>query len=283
LVALSAPIFSSLGLTHSEYTSPASWDSAANGVTIYAFPPPTIVSDGVAFPVSENVFRGESGQTFGPGTFATPGNVEVLHKDGLYGNNVSYVSADPGVLPGGGSATVVVSLNASDDVAALAFDLGSDHEGATISIPVNGSVLAPFAVSTAFPTALIGVTDTSGPIRSITFTSSPVNIPAAAGAMDVIGSYATAKAVATAPEIDPTFATSGITLLFAGLAMLHKSLRVTEASAADGAPPSSSLVGPGLAVEESKIECLRSREPSGMRGTQAQSAIERLVDTRIDR
>jgi hypothetical protein len=47
--------------------------------------------------------------------------------------------------------------------------------------------------------------------------------------------------------------------------------------------PSSKFGAQGLAVAESKTECPRPNEPSDTHGAQDQNAIERLVDTRIDR
>jgi hypothetical protein len=175
-----------------------------------------------------NPFNGETGETIGVGNFRTPGNLGIIFNDGLYGNT-QYVAASPGAFEGFLPALVDVSFNASADVTALAFNLGSDGVGSNINISVNGGVLAPLAVSTAFPTAFLGVTDTSGPITNITFTLSNFQFPVSGNVaeMDVIGSYATARAVTTAPELDPTSATSALTLLFGGLAVLrgrHRSL-----------------------------------------------------------
>jgi hypothetical protein len=100
-----------------------------------------------------------------------------------------------------------------------AFTLGSENVGSNINISVNGSALAPLTVSTAFPTAFLGVIDTSGPITNITFTVSNFQLTGD-GEMDVIGSYATASAI-MAPEVDPTSAASGLTLLLGGLAVLR--------------------------------------------------------------
>ena len=196
-----------------EYSSLTSWDSAVNGVTTHTIPTPTFESDGVAIPLSVSLFAGEHGQTIGPGTFATPGNVGVIYNDGLYGNNVSYVSADPGAFLGG-PATVAISFGASSDVTALAFDLGSDRSNATIDVSVNGSSFAPVTVSSNSPTAFLGITDTKGPITSIVFTD-----PNNRGEMDVIGAYETGTV--KAPEIDPASTMGAMTLLLGGLVVLR--------------------------------------------------------------
>jgi hypothetical protein len=108
-----------------------------------------------------------------------------------------------------------VSFSAAADVTALAFTLGADSQASTIDVSVNGSAVGPLAVSSSIPTTFFGATDKSGPITSITFTA--LNF----GEMDVINSYATGRAVASAPEIDPASAASTLTLLFFSLAVLR--------------------------------------------------------------
>jgi hypothetical protein len=225
LVALGALTFAA-GLASAdavtEYTSLASWDSAVSNVNTYKILAPPDVSDGVVIPTPPiNPFNGELGETIGPATFKTPGNLGLIFNDGAFGGGVQYVAASPGAFEGTLPASVVANFDASADVTGLAFTLGSISLGPNISISVNGSALAPVIVSSAFPTAFLGVTDTSGPITSIAFTVSQSTPGGGHGAeMDVIGSYATASAV-VAPEIDPTSAVSGLTLLLGGLAVLR--------------------------------------------------------------
>lgn len=190
----------------SEYTSAAGWSTAVNDVSDYKF-------SGAMGPLS--VF-GESGVTFGPGTFTTGQGFGLIYNDGQYGAGVQYVSDDPIAFGGGNQpASVTVSFRAAADVTALAFTLGADSQASTIDVSVNGSAVGPVAVSSSIPTKFFGATDTSGPITSITFTA--LNF----GEMDVINSYATGSAVASAPEIDPASAASTLTLLFFSLAVLR--------------------------------------------------------------
>jgi hypothetical protein len=201
--------------TVTEYTSLASWNAEVSDVSVYNF---SGAPGGYLA-----AFDGVTGVTFGPGTFTTPGNLGLIFNDGLFGNGVQYVAASPGAFEGSLPAVVDVSFNTSADVTALAFTLGSEKVSSDINISVNGSSIDPLVVSTAFPTAFLGVTDTSGPITNIAFTVSNFNFPGPPGTeqeMDVINSYATARAVATAPEIDAVSAASAITLLFGSLAML---------------------------------------------------------------
>jgi hypothetical protein len=187
-----------------EYTSLASWNADVSNVSAYKFSGAV----GVLTPFTS--------VTFGPGKFTTGQGFGLIFNDGQYGGGVQYVSDDPIAFGGGNKpASVTVSFNASANVTALAFTLGADSQASNVDISVNGSALAPVAVSPAFPTAFFAATDTSGPITNITFTS--LNF----GEMDVINSYATARAVAAAPEIDPASATSAMTLLFGGLAVLR--------------------------------------------------------------
>jgi hypothetical protein len=185
-----------------EYTSLASWNADVSNVSAYKFS--GAIGDLTPF---ESV-------AFGPGTFTTP-TFGLIFNDNQYGVGVQYVSDDP-IAFGGGyrPASVILSFDASANVTALAFTLGADSTASNINISVNGFALAPVAVSSAFPTAFFAATDTSGPITNITFTVPNV------GEVDVINSYATASAV-KAPEIDPASATSAMTLLFGGLAVLR--------------------------------------------------------------
>jgi hypothetical protein len=196
----------------SEYTSAAGWTTAVNDVSDYKF-------SGAQGQLS--VF-GESGVTFGPGTFTTGQGFGLIYNDGQYGSGVQYVSDDPIAFGGGNQpASVTVSFSAAADVTALAFTLGADSQASTIDVSVNGSALGPVAVSSSIPTTFFGATDTSGPITSITFTA--LNF----GEMDVINSYAAGSAVAAAaPEIDPASAASTLTLLFFSLAVLRGRKRV---------------------------------------------------------
>jgi hypothetical protein len=188
----------------SEYTSSASWSTAVNKVSDYGF-------SGAVGELTPFI-----SVAFGPGTFTTGEGFGLLYNDGQYGTGVQYVSDDPAAFGGGSQlASVTVSFSAAADVTALAFTLGADSAASTVDVSVNGSALGPLAVSPAFPTTFFGATDTSGPITSITFTS--LNF----GEMDVIGSYSTASAVTKAPEVDPASATSMLTLLFGGLAVLR--------------------------------------------------------------
>ncbi len=209
------------GQAVTEYTSLASWESAVSDVATYTILAPPNVSDGVVLPPLQETFL-NGPIVFGPGTFTTPGNEPIIYDDGTYGSNVQYFAASPQANPTGDAATVNVAFSASSGVTALAFALGADDSSATIDVSVNGSALTPLAVSSAFPTAFLAVTDT-GPITSISFTSTNEYYPnsqANPGEIDVIGSYATASAVATAPEIDTASATGAITLLVGGVAVL---------------------------------------------------------------
>jgi hypothetical protein len=187
-----------------EYSSLTTWDAMVSNVSVYNI-------SGAA-PGGEIVF-GNASATFGPGTF-TPGSDQgYVFNDNAYGTGLQYFADDPGQI-GGQNASVNVAFNASADVTALAFTLGTYSEGDSVSILVNGLPIAPVTLSSGRPTsAFLGVTDKSGPITSITFSEG-------GGEMDVIGSYATARAV-VAPEIDPTSAASGLTLLLGGLVVLR--------------------------------------------------------------
>jgi hypothetical protein len=210
--------------TVTEYTSLGSWDAAVTDVVSYA------INGGV--PAGGLFEEGTLPVTFGPGTFVANGNAAgYLVNDGAYGTGVQYFTDSIGLGGGDGtSASLTVSFNASTDVSALAFTIGTFSEGDYVNILVNGMPIAPITLSAGAPTsAFLGVTDTSGPITSTTFTvpisefsgRSDFNI----GEIDVIGSYSTAKAVARAPEIDAASATGAITLLFGSLAVLRRRTR----------------------------------------------------------
>jgi hypothetical protein len=187
-----------------EYTSLANWTADISNASVYKFSG----AIGALTPFTS--------VTFGPGTFTTGQGFGLIFNDGQYGSGVQYVSDDPIAFGGGDQpASVTVSFNASANVTALAFTLGTDSQASNVDISVNGRALAPVAVSPAFPTAFFAATDISGPITNITFTASNF------GEMDVINSYVTASAVTSAPEIDAASATSAMTLLFGGLAVLR--------------------------------------------------------------
>jgi hypothetical protein len=184
-----------------EYTSLANWEPAVNDVATY------MITGGPKL-------VGTSSVTFGPGAF-TASTWGSIFNDNAYEPGEQYFSDDPGEVIGPSTAAVTVSFNASADVTALAFTLGTFYEGDSVSILLNGLPIAPVRLSGGHPgTAFLGVTDTSAPITSIKFSEGP------SGEMDVIGSYATARAV-TVPEIDPTSAASGFTLLLGALAVLR--------------------------------------------------------------
>jgi hypothetical protein len=187
-----------------EYTSLASWEPAVSSVVNHTITGSTGVDKVV----------GTSSVTFGPGAFTAGSAFGTIYNDNAYGNGEQYFSDDPGQR-GNSIAAVTVSFNASADVTALAFTIGTLYEGDSVSILLNGLSIAPVKLLSGAPTsAFLGVTDTSGPITSITFSEGP------SGEMDVINSYATARAV-MAPEINPTSAASGLTLLLGSLAVLR--------------------------------------------------------------
>jgi hypothetical protein len=194
--------------TLTEYNSLASWTADVGNVSNYKFS--GAIGELTPF----------TSVTFGPGTFTTGQGFGLIFNDGQYGSGVQYVSDDPIAFGGGDQpASVTAAFDASANVTALAFTLGADSQASNIDISVNGGALAPVSVSPAFPTAFFAATDTSGPITNITFTASSF------GEMDVINSYATARAVTAAPEIDPASAVSAMTLLFGGLAVLRSQKR----------------------------------------------------------
>jgi hypothetical protein len=196
-----------------EYTSLASWDANVTNQSTYAVPTPPPGPNST--PDKEEILYNTS-LTIGPGVFTTPGNIDsVIWNDGSYGN-APYYSASPDIFTNPNPAIVTINFAASADITALAFDLGAFYRTTPIDISMNGSALAPLAVSSTFPTAFLGVTDSS-PITSISF---EVPLPSTNDAeMDVIGAYETA--VAIVPELDTTSAASCLTLLFGGIAVLR--------------------------------------------------------------
>jgi len=184
-----------------EYTSQTNWQPAVNNVTTY------MITGGPKL-------VGTSSVNFGPGAFSAS-TWGVVFNDNNYEPGVQYFSDDPGEDTGPGPAAVTVSFKASADVTALAFTIGTFYEGDNVSILLNGLPLAPVKLPGGHPdSTFLGVTDTTGPITSIKFSEGP------SGEMDLVGSYATARAVA-APEIDPTSAASGLTLLLGALVVLR--------------------------------------------------------------
>jgi hypothetical protein len=209
--------------TVTEYTSLGAWDSAVSGVTNYTILAPPFVSDGVVLSTPPiNPLPGPI--AFGPGTFTTPANLPIIFNDGGYGSGVQYFAASPQAFGDGGPAIANVAFSASSDITALAFTLGASDYSATIDVSVNGSALTPLGFLSGNPPIFLGLTDTS-PITDISFTIVNAqygggNTNYDPGEIDVIGSYATASAI-TAPEIDPTSAASGLTLLLGSLVVLR--------------------------------------------------------------
>ncbi|MGH8199052.1 MAG: hypothetical protein ACREVO_01585 [Steroidobacteraceae bacterium] len=156
---------------------------------------------------------------FGPGQFNGDTDSGVIYNDGIYGTGIQYFSDDPlAMAQRDANAAVTVAFGAPDDISALAFDLGAGDGPSDIDISVNGSALAPVVVSSLFPTMFFGVTDTKGPITSVTFSSVGDNH----GEMDVINGFETAHARPTAaPEISSVAAPAALTLLFGLLAVLE--------------------------------------------------------------
>jgi hypothetical protein len=190
-----------------EYGSLASWSTAVKNVSTYTFSGG--VDGGTPCPCG-----GGNSLVLGPGTVTADSGNAYLYDDGLYGKGVQYFSDDPAANSDRATAAVTVSFLASAGVSALAFTLGDASTlSNTVDISVNGTALAPVDLSAGlFKMASFGLTDTSGPITSVTFTSST-------GEMDVIGSYSTANAIA-APEIESGLAASSLTLILGGVAVL---------------------------------------------------------------
>ncbi len=193
-----------------EYGSLADWTAAVSDVSTYKISQLT----SSPFPETPPEEFGDESVTIGPGVFTGDTGSAVIYNDGLYGSGIQYFSDDPAAISNHHAVgSVTVAFGASDDISALAFDLGAGLQASDIDISVNGSAVAPLTVSSTFPTTFFGVTDTKRPIRSITFS-------AAAGhgqEMDVINDYQTAVA---APEFSPASAPAALTFLIGLLVVL---------------------------------------------------------------
>lgn len=201
--------------TLTEYGSLAAWNSAVSSVASYQI---SQLTTGVGAGTPAEILGGMP-VSFGPGLFTGDTHSGVIYNDGVYGTGIQYFSDDPRAMGQPGAiASVTVAFGAPDDISALAFDLGAGHGPSDIDISVNGSTLAPVVVSSLFPTMFLGVTDTKGPITSVTFSS----VGNDHGEMDVINGYETAHARPTAaPEISSVAAPAALTLLFGLLAVLE--------------------------------------------------------------
>jgi hypothetical protein len=201
--------------TLTEYNSLTYWDAAVNNVSSYKI---SQVPGGAGYGSKTEVF-GSAPVTLGPGAFTGNSGSGFIYNDGAYGTGVQYFSDDPSAFGQHNvDGSVTVAFSAADDISALAFDLGAALVSSNIDISVNGSALAPLAVSSIFPTSFVGVTDTKGPITSITFTETNNKV----GEMDVINGYEVASARPTAaPEISVTSAPAALTLLLGSLAVLY--------------------------------------------------------------
>ncbi len=186
-----------------EYGSSSAWDAAVSNVSTYQI-------SQIAGRAGYGTYTQEIGGpvTFGPGTF-TGAKQAAIYNDGLYGAGVQYFSDAPqSVSDHHDYGSVTVAFSATDDITALAFDLGVGGTSSAIDILVNGSAIAPVGVG------FFGVTNSKSPITSITFTEQEMP----GQETDVIGSYQTATA---APEISPTSAPAALTLLIGLLAVLQ--------------------------------------------------------------
>jgi hypothetical protein len=214
LIGISAAGLAPAG-TLTEYGSLAYWDAAVSHVSSHQI---AQVPGGAGYRSSTEVF-GSAPVALGPGVFTGDTGSGVIYNDGTYGLGIQYFSDDPRAFGQRNvDGSVTVAFSAVEDISALAFDLGAGLESSGIDISVNGSALAPAAVSSTFPTSFFGVTDTAGPITSIKFTQTN----SAVGEMDLINGYATASTQPTAaPEISPTSAPAAITFLIGLLALLR--------------------------------------------------------------
>jgi hypothetical protein len=201
--------------TLTEYDSLTYWNAAVNNVSSYKI---SQVPGGAGYG-TQTEFFGSAPVTLGPGMFTGNSGSGVIYNDGAYGSGVEYFSDDPRAFGQPNvDGSVTVAFSAADDISALAFDLGAALVSSDIDISVNGSALAPLAVSSIFPTSFVGVTDTKGPITSITFTETNSKV----GEMDVVNGYEIGSARPTAaPEISATSAPAALTLLLGLLALLH--------------------------------------------------------------
>lgn len=198
-----------------EYSSLTYWNAAVSNVSGYKISQLTAGS-GETTPAE---VLGGTPVSIGPGVFTGDTHSGVIYNDGLFGLGVQYFSDDPRAMGQHNAVgSVTVAFSATDDISALAFDLGAGLQAADIDISVNGSALAPVGVSPLFPTMFFGVTDTKAPITNITFSAETGD----GGEMDVINGYETASArPAAAPEILPMTAPAALTLLFGLLAVLE--------------------------------------------------------------
>jgi hypothetical protein len=214
LIGISVAGLASAGVL-TEYGSLANWTAAVSNVSNYQI---AQVPGGTGYGSSTEVL-GSAPVTLGPGVFTGNTGSAAIYNDGAYGRGIQYFSDDPSAFGEHNvNGSVTVAFGASEDISALAFDLGAALESSDIDISVNGSALAPVAVSSTFPTSFLGVTDTKGPITSITFTETNSKL----GEMDVVNGYATASAQPTAaPEISASSAPIAITFLLGLLALLR--------------------------------------------------------------
>lgn len=223
LIGLSVAGVASAGAL-TKYGSLASWDAAVSKVSTYQI---SQVPGRPGYGTFTQEFGYES-VSIGPGTFTGDTQSAAIYNDGLYGAGVQYFSDAPQARSDHHDyGSVTVAFSATDDITALAFDLGAGLRSSGIDISVNGSALAPVSVS---PVSFFGVTDSKSPITSITFTEG-----ASAGEeMDVIGSYQTASTSPTAaPEISPASAPAAVTFLLGLLAVL-RSRRTSKMQGAPG-------------------------------------------------
>jgi hypothetical protein len=213
-IGISAVGLASAGVL-TEYGSLANWTAAVSNVSDHQI---AQVPGGAGYGSSTEVF-GSAPVTLGPGVFTGDTGSGAIYNDGAYGRGIQYFSDDPSAFGERNvDGSVTVAFGAGEDISALAFDLGAALESSDIDISVNGSALAPVAVSSTFPTSFLGVTDTKGPITSITFTETNSKL----GEMDVVNGYATASAQPTAaPEISASSAPIAITFLLGLLALLR--------------------------------------------------------------
>jgi hypothetical protein len=215
LIGISAAGLAAAG-TLTEFGSLADWNAAVSNVSSYRI---SQLMTGLGGETTPPEVLGGMPVSFGLGVFTGDTHSGVIYNDGIYGTGVQYFSDDPLAMgQRDATASVTVAFGVPDDISALAFDLGAGDGPSDIDISVNGSALAPVVVSSTFPTMFFGVTDTKGPITSVTFSS----VGNDHGEMDAINGYETASARPTAaPEISPMAAPAALTLLFGLLAVLE--------------------------------------------------------------
>lgn len=203
-ISLSVAGVASAGVL-TEYGSLASWDAAVTNVSTYQI---AQVPGRAGYGTYTQEFGTES-VTIGPGTFTGDTQSAAIYNDGLYGAGVQYFSDAPQSRSDHSDyGSVTVAFSATDDITALAFDLGAGLMSSEIDISVNESAITPVSVG------FFGVTDSKSPITSITFTEQE----GPGEETDVIGSYQTAVA---APEFSPTSAPAALTLLIGLLVVLR--------------------------------------------------------------